>query len=367
MGMLNASQKRDEPRGLHRGIDVERACQHRGLVGDHPKRVTVEAGQADDDVLREVRVHLVELAVVDDEFYQIDDVVWLVGGVGDDRGQALVHPVGPVEGGEVRRNLHVVRRQVRDQIAHLFERLTIARCREVGDARHRGVGVRASQILERHRLAGHGFDHVGPGDEEMGRVLYLVHEVGDGGRVHRASGARPHDHRDLGDHSGGSHIALEDAAVAVERHHPFLDAGAPGVLEGDQRCPRVERQVHDLGDLVGNDITEAPSEVSEILGEDEDRLGVDRSPARDDGVTEGAAVLDAEPAGLVAHEGTGLLERALVEQERDPLPGRELSQVVLTLDGPLVVGLAQFFAKAAQTLDLAVGTHCPPYILSAPG
>ena len=56
----------DEAGGLLRGLDVEDAGEVLGLVADDPDGVAVETREAADDVLREVLVHLEELAVVDD-------------------------------------------------------------------------------------------------------------------------------------------------------------------------------------------------------------------------------------------------------------------------------------------------------------
>ena len=68
----------DEPRALHRRVDVERAGEHRRLVRDDADRPAVEPREADDDVLRVVLVDLEKVAVVDDRVDDVEHVVGLV-------------------------------------------------------------------------------------------------------------------------------------------------------------------------------------------------------------------------------------------------------------------------------------------------
>ena len=56
----------DEARGFVGGIDVERARQHVGLVGDDADRAALQAAEADHDVRREAGLNLQEILVVDD-------------------------------------------------------------------------------------------------------------------------------------------------------------------------------------------------------------------------------------------------------------------------------------------------------------
>ena len=56
----------DEPRRLHRGVDVEHAGERVRLVADDPDGVPAEPREAADDVLRVVGLELEEVAVVDD-------------------------------------------------------------------------------------------------------------------------------------------------------------------------------------------------------------------------------------------------------------------------------------------------------------
>src|SRR5690606_33798599 len=91
-GDVDEGEKRDvegvaeayEARPLLRGADVEGSGQRGWLVADDPDGVTVHAGEPDDDVGCPTLVDLEELTVVDDGLDDLDHVVGLIGGVGDD-------------------------------------------------------------------------------------------------------------------------------------------------------------------------------------------------------------------------------------------------------------------------------------------
>ena len=83
--MLNASHVRTKRAAFDGRVDVEHARERGRLVADDPDRVAAEAGEAADDVLREARLHLEELAVVDDLRDHLLHVVRLRRLVGDER------------------------------------------------------------------------------------------------------------------------------------------------------------------------------------------------------------------------------------------------------------------------------------------
>ena len=128
--------------------------------------------------------------------------------------------------GRTRRLLAVGGRQEVEEAPELQQRLDVVLEGEVGDARSRGVGDGAAQLLLRHRLVRHRLHHIGPGDEHVGAVLHHEDEVGHRRRIDRAAGAGPHDQRDLRHHARGQHVALEHLGIAGERGDAFLDARA---------------------------------------------------------------------------------------------------------------------------------------------
>ena len=198
-------------------------------------------------------------------------------------------------------------------------------------------------------FAGHGLHHVGAGDEHVRGVLDHEHEVGHGGGVDRAAGARAHDHADLRDDARRLHVAVEDAAVAVEADDALLDAGAGAVVDADDRGPDLEGQVHQLVDLVGEDLAERAAEHGEVLREDEDLAPVDRAPAADDAVGVGA-VVEARLGGPAGQQ-VELVERARIEQEVDALAGEQLAPVVLALPRSVGAGSDGLFLALGQVSE----------------
>src|SRR5581483_10745068 len=120
--------------------------------------------------------------------------------------------------------------------------------------------------------------------------------------VHRAAGAGAHDQRDLRDHAGGLHVAGEDLAVEPERDHALLDPGAAAVVDPDHRAADLEREVHDLHDLLAEDLAQRPAEHRRILAEHAHRAPVDGPGAGHHTVAEGPVLLHAEVGGAVPHE-----------------------------------------------------------------
>ena len=98
----------DEPGSLNRGVDIQTAGQHHGLVGNNPHGLAVQPREADEDVLREMFLHLEEIALINDHPDEFFHVVRFVRIVGDDGVQRFVHPVGIVPGLSPRRIFEVV-------------------------------------------------------------------------------------------------------------------------------------------------------------------------------------------------------------------------------------------------------------------
>ena len=211
---------------------------------------------------------------------------------------------------------------------------------------------RPAELLELDLLAGHRLDHLGAGDEHVRGLLDHEDEVGHGGGVDGAAGARAHDQADLRDHAGALDVADEDVAVGAQRDDALLDARAARVVDADHRRPDLRGQVHDLDHLLGHHLAERAAEDGEVLGEDEDGAAVDRAVAGHHRVAVGTALVHVELVGAVADEGVELLEGAGVEQLLDPLARGELALRVLLLDGLLGAGVDRLLAQLAQVGEL---------------
>ena len=146
------------------------------------------------------------------------------------------------------------------------------------------------------------------------------------------AGAGAHDHRDLRDHARGVHVAAEDLAVQAERDDALLDAGAGALVDADDRAAGLDGEVHHLGDLLAVDLAERAAEDREVLGEHAHLAAVDGAVAGDHAVAVRAVLLQAERDRAVPGQLVELDERALVEEQLDPLAGGLAALGVLLLD-----------------------------------
>ena len=103
------------------------------------------------------------------------------------------------------------------------------------------------------------------------------------------------------------------------------------------------------------DLAERAAEDGEVLREHGDRAAVDRAVAGDDAVAVRAVLLHAEVGGAVPGELVQLDEGALVQQQVDPLTGRQLALGVLLLHRARGAGVRRLVDAALQVRELARG------------
>ena len=137
-----------------------------------------------------------------------------------------------------------------------------------------------------------------------------------------------------------SDVALEHLGIAAERGHALLDARAARVVQADHRRADLHRGVHDLADLLGMRLAERAAEHREVLAEHEHQPAVDRAVAGDDAVARDLVVGHAEIGAAMLDEHVPFLERALVEQQLEPLARGELALAVLRGDALLAAAEA---------------------------
>ena len=89
---------------------------------------------------------------------------------------------------------------------------------------------------------------------------------------------------------------------------PEMDPRAGALVDPDDGGAGLDRQVHDLDDLLAVDLAERAAEDGHVLAEDRDGPAVDRAVAGDDAVAVRAVLLDAEVVRAV--EQTGALANA---------------------------------------------------------
>ena len=109
-------------------------------------------------------------------------------------------------------------------------------------------------------------------------------------------------------------IATEDLTVESEADHALLDARPTGVVEPDDRTADLHGEVHDLADLLAEDLAQGPAEDGEVLREDRHGPAVDRAITGDDAIAVGTILVLPEGDAAVTCVLVHLDERALVEE-----------------------------------------------------
>src|SRR6476619_4531155 len=110
---------------------------------------------------------------------------------------------------------------------------------------------------------------------------------------------------------------------------------ATGVVDADDRAAGLHGEVHDLDDLLAEDLPERAAEDGEVLSEHAHLPAVDGAVAGHHAVAVRAVLLHAEGGRAVPGPLVELDEGFLVEELEDPLAGRLLALAVLRLDGSL--------------------------------
>ena len=301
-------------------------------------------------------MHLEEFAVVHDAVDYVLDIVRQVGFTWHHGIQCRIHAVDRVRTRAPRRVLAIVLRQVREQLADHAAALAIVLRDEVAHAAGRVVRHGPAQLLLGHVLMGHGLDHVRPGDEHVARIRHHENEIRDRRRIDRAARARPHDRRDLRDHAAGQRIAQEDIGIPRERDDALLNARAAGIVEPDHRRSGLEREVHDLANLLRVGLRERPSEHREVLREDVHQPPMDAPVPGDETVAGNDLLVHAEIAAAVRHQLVQFFESVLIQQQFDALARAQFAFLVLPRaplrPAPLLGGLMTA-AKFVQAVHLA--------------
>ena len=226
-----------EPRGLVGRVHVERAAEHHRLVRDDADRLTADACQTRDEVLRPLRLHPEHVAVVDDRVHDFAHVVRAPG-----RGRHdVVQLLGPPVDGIGRRRAPADARGCAAGRTTGTSRTTRRHSSssadlEIGDARDLGVHRGAAHLLLGHVLADRGLHEMAAAERHRRRALHHRHEVGEPGDVRGAGRAVPEHRRDHRHDAAHRDLLAEQRARAREaRTARRLDARAGGIEQPHER------------------------------------------------------------------------------------------------------------------------------------
>ena len=140
-----------------------------------------------------------------------------------------------------------------------------------------------------------------------------------------------------------------------------MRAPAPSLSPIDRRAD-LEREVHQLVDLLGEHLAERAAEHGEVLGEHEHLAALDGAPAGDHAVGV-RALLEPGGVGAVPGEQVEFVERAVVEEVLDPLAGEHLALLVLALDRARRPGVERLLLPLLEVVEFVL--HRRRHVLEA--
>ena len=275
-------------------------------------------------------MHFEHLTIVNDGGNDLVHVVGLIGRLGDDFVQRILHAVDGIGAFDARSLLHIVLGNVAEQLTNHCDSFVLVLGSKMCNARLGGVNRCTAELLLIDNFAQYFLDNLRAGEEHVGRVLDHQHEVGEGRRIDRTAGAGTHDAGDLRNDTRCKNITLEDLAKACHRSDAFLNAGTTRVVETDERSAYTHGHVHDLADLLGHGDAKRTTADRKVLSIEEDESPADGSRSCDNTIAERVRLVGAEVGATVDQEHVGLLERAWIDQCLNALACRQLALGMLS-------------------------------------
>ena len=201
-------------------------------------------------------------------------------------------------------------------------------------------------------FAGYGADDIRAGDVHLPCAFGHEDEVGDGGAVGAAAGARAHDDADLRDDTAGEGVHRENFAEAAEALRAILDASTARIDQADDWRACGHGQVHHFEDLLGDGFAEGAALHSEVVGEHERGTPFDLAPASDDSFD-----VAANCGAARLHEHIEFVERPWIEQQFDAFAGGELAAGVLCFDALFAASEGDLLLESEQLLELLLSSQ----------
>ena len=235
------------------------------MIGDDANRAAAEAGETNQNVTGEFRLHLIEVIFIDDRSNELLHIVGAVGIIGNEILQSLITPQWIVVARAKRWIFLVVAGKKTDQLADHQQTILFGIGGDMRHAAFAGMGLGAAQSLLGHIFVGHGLDHVRSGDEHVAVRHHHEDEIGNRRRVYSAARAWPHDPRDLRYDAGRHDVTLKNFTVPRQAVDAFLYARPAGIVEADDRRAVLYRHVHHFADFVRDNAAQATAKNSEVL------------------------------------------------------------------------------------------------------
>ena len=157
----------NEASSLTRSVNIEHTSIAVGLVGYDTYTLTIETCETNDNVLGELRLHLEEFTIVYYSTNHLVHVVSLVGVLGDNLIQAVLHTVDGVVSGLERSSLHVVGWDIAQQGLQHLNAFLLSSCSEVCNTRLCSVNAGTTQMLLIDILTSNGLYNLRTGQEHV--------------------------------------------------------------------------------------------------------------------------------------------------------------------------------------------------------
>ena len=199
-----------------------------------------------------------------------------------------------------------------------------------------------------HLLTGDSFNDVRAGNEHMRRLIDHHNIVGQGGGVGGTASTRTHNHRDLRNHTGGTHIHTENIGKHCQRRHTLLDACAAAVINTDDGAPVLQRELLHLHDLLAVHLREGTAVHRKILRVHGNKPPINSAVARNQAIPQRLLLIHAEGGGAVPRHCVELHKRSLVQKHVNTLTRRLLPARMLLFDGCLTAGVNGLLAPGKE-------------------
>jgi hypothetical protein len=221
----------------------------------------------------------------------------------------------------------------------------------VSDAALPVVRQSATQFLFADLFVRHSLDDVRPSDEHIATVPHHDHEIRNGWRVDRSTGAGPHDGLRFEGRRPTPEYFGERCLHIRPGHYAFLNACAARVVQADDRRAHLHGEIHDLADFLCIGLGERAAEDSEVLSEDINQPALNASVTGDDTVAGHLLLLHPEVLAAMRHE---LVEVPQTNRRRagtQSAPGQSACQQIaagLVVPRPSCLGLSVEVAESLQ-------------------
>ena len=304
----------DKPGSLIGGVDIQRAGENDGLIGNHSDRMPVNPAEPDDHILRPVLLHFEEIVVIDDFLDDFDDVIGPFSFHRNDLQKFVIAAVQWIPGITNRRGFPVAAWQKGQKPPDLPETLLFRMGIEMGYAADKIMDPRPSQLLVADYLAGYVLNDVWAGKKHAADAFRHKNEIGNGRGIDSSPRTRAQNGRELGNDSGINGVAVEDAGISILSVDALLNASPAGVVDPDQGSSHFGSQVHDFYDFRGMSFSQGPAQNGEVLGKNEDLAALNGPVTRNDPVVGGLQLIHSEELAPMVDEHIGFHKALRVQQ-----------------------------------------------------